>query len=119
MLRWISSNTVYEVEVDRHADFADRERRATSMKSIQRPDESNDTYQSDSDSDLNVKIVESLFKRGKEKLAEGDFGAAERPFPQLAIQGVGKWIPCFCASHSKIGYHGPSSRNILSIEEVG
>ena len=70
MLRWISSNTVYECAEDM------QDKVATEMY---HSGEWND-HQSDSDSDLEVAITRSLQKHGKEKLTSKDFKAAERLF---------------------------------------
>jgi hypothetical protein len=79
MLRWISSNTVYEFENDRDADFAQGGRTASEMR-IQKPDETVDTDQSDSDTDLELEMVQALLKQGQEMLAAEDFKGAERHF---------------------------------------
>jgi len=51
MLRWISSNTVYEFEEDRSTHFTPQGEGSASGKSIQRPGEFRDTDQSDSDTE--------------------------------------------------------------------
>jgi hypothetical protein len=79
MLRWMSSNTVYEFEEEPTAEPSSRQHKVRS--DYPRPVEgSPEPEQSDSDTDLEMEIVQALLKRGKEKFQAKDFGAAERLF---------------------------------------
>ena len=80
MLRWISSNTVYEFEEERAVDLTAQGRKAGSRKNLQPVDEVIESDQPDSDTDLEVEIIQALLKQGKEKLATEDFKGAERLF---------------------------------------
>ena len=79
MLRWISSNTVYEFEEESAAESSSR-RPSHRPGHFQSPEESTTLEQSDSDNDLEVEIFQALLKRGKEKFRAEDFGDAERLF---------------------------------------
>ncbi|OCK78036.1 hypothetical protein K432DRAFT_279567, partial [Lepidopterella palustris CBS 459.81] len=89
MLRWISSNTVYEVEEDRGAVMVARERNVMIGTLSNRLDEDDARSQSDSDSDLELEIVQALMKRGKEKLVTKDFHSAERLFRNCLSRTLG------------------------------
>jgi hypothetical protein len=79
MLRWISSNTVYEFEEEPTAESSSRQYNVRS--DYPHPVEgSPEPEQSDSDTDLEMEIVQALLKRGKEKFQAKDFEAAERLF---------------------------------------
>lgn len=78
MMRWMDSNTVYEVdEDDRGAPVTAQGRNALIDG---RADDANSGVNSDSDSDLEVELVKAMYKRGKEKLTAEDFSSAERLF---------------------------------------
>jgi hypothetical protein len=77
MLRWISSNTVYEFEEEHAGDLAVRGRKS-SGKNVPSVEEVSGSEQSDSDNDLEVEIIQALLKRGKEKLSAKDYGGAEK-----------------------------------------
>ncbi|KAE8448846.1 hypothetical protein EG329_008848 [Mollisiaceae sp. DMI_Dod_QoI] len=79
MIRWISSNTVYEFEEEPAAESSSRRRNLTSGN-LQSVEEDAEQEQSDSDTDLEVEIFQALLKRGKEKFQAKDFGDAERLF---------------------------------------
>jgi len=78
MLRWISSNTVYEFEGE-HESRLDSQRRVRSgnLESIE---EGLGSEQFDSDDDLEMEIIQAMIKKGKEKFEEKDFGGAEKLF---------------------------------------
>lgn len=79
MLRWMSSNTVYGFEEEPTAEPSSRQHKVRS--DYPRPVEgSPEPEQYDSDTDLEIEIVQALLKRGKEKFQAKDFGAAERLF---------------------------------------
>lgn len=81
MLRWISSNTVYESERNFPQAPATHNQREASGKSPQRAAEISGTDQmdhSDSDTDIDAELVQALLKQGKERLYAKDFGGAER-----------------------------------------
>jgi len=77
MLRWISSNTVYEFEGEHDGDSAAQGKKPSGKHSV---DEMSGSEQSDSDNDLEVEIIQALLKRGKEKLTAKDYGGAEKLF---------------------------------------
>jgi tetratricopeptide (TPR) repeat protein len=79
MLRWISSNTVYEFEDEPNSDLSSGVN-VTSEKSLQPVDEGTGSEQSDSDNDLEVEIFQVLLNKGKEKLEAKDYKGAERLF---------------------------------------
>lgn len=79
MLRWISSNTVYEFEAEPVAKTSSTRHKGT-LKQVQSVEESTSPEQSDSDNDLEVEMVQALFRRGKEKLQAKDHQAAEQLF---------------------------------------
>ncbi|KAF4629650.1 hypothetical protein G7Y89_g8493 [Cudoniella acicularis] len=80
MLRWISSNTVYEFEEGPDADPESKGRGSPSRNKFQAVDEVSLSEQSDSDADLEVEMFQALLKLGKEKLEGNDFDSAERLF---------------------------------------
>jgi hypothetical protein len=80
MLRWISSNTVYEFEEERDAESSLSGPKPASGKSLQLVGEGKESDQSDSDGELEAEIIQSLLRRGKDKLASREFEAAERHF---------------------------------------
>jgi len=78
MLRWISSNTIYEFEVQ---DPAESSSRSKSSPAMRLPiGDSTESEQSDSDTDLEVELVEALMRHGQERYQAKDFGVAERLF---------------------------------------
>jgi len=79
MLRWISSNTVCESAEDTE-DKATTEMYHSGEWNLAGLGADNADHQSDSDSDLEVAIIASLLKHGKEKLTSKNFNAAERLF---------------------------------------
>ncbi|KAN0121784.1 hypothetical protein V8E51_000110 [Hyaloscypha variabilis] len=79
MRRWISSKTVSEFEEDRGGESSSKRRNATSNY-LQQVDENTESDQSDSDTDLELEIVQALLKRGKERLEAKDLEASERLF---------------------------------------
>jgi hypothetical protein len=79
MRRWISSKTVSEFEDDRGGESSSKRRNATSNY-LQQVDENTESDQSDSDTDLELEIVQALLKRGKERLEAKDLEASERLF---------------------------------------
>jgi hypothetical protein len=80
ILRWVSSNTVYEFEEDLSHASALQDQNRASGENIQRPSRNTDIDHSDSDNDLEVEIVQALLRRGKERLDAEDFSGAERLF---------------------------------------
>lgn len=80
MLRWISSNTVYEFSENQDAETNRVEEKNVFGKPINTSDVTDELHNSDSDSDLEHEIVQALAHRGKEKLASGDTRGAERLF---------------------------------------
>jgi tetratricopeptide (TPR) repeat protein len=80
MLRWISSNTVYEFEEERDTASSLSGPNAASGKSLELVEEGRESDQSDSDGELEAEIIQSLLRRGKDKLASQEFEAAERHF---------------------------------------
>jgi tetratricopeptide (TPR) repeat protein len=79
MRRWISSKTVSEFEEDRVGESSSK-RRNIASDYRQAVEESTESEQSDSDTDLEMEIVQALLKRGKEKFEAKDLEAAERLF---------------------------------------
>jgi hypothetical protein len=79
MLRWISSNTVCESAEDMQDKVA-TEMYHSGGGNPAGLGEDNIDHQSDSDSDLEIAIIKSLQKHGKEKLISKNFKAAERLF---------------------------------------
>ncbi|KAH8653149.1 hypothetical protein BGZ60DRAFT_179099 [Tricladium varicosporioides] len=79
MLRWISSNTVYEFEQEPTIGPSSR-RHNLMTGDLQSIDDSTGSEQSDSDNDLELEISQALMKLGKEKFQAKDFEAAERIF---------------------------------------
>ena len=80
MLRWVSSNTVYEFEDLSQGSTVQRQKEP-SGQDTQPPGNTSDidhSDHSDSDNDLDVEIVQALLRRGKEKLVMDDFSGAER-----------------------------------------
>ncbi|TVY16454.1 GTP-binding protein rhoA [Lachnellula arida] len=78
MLRWISSNTVYEfAEQDRDSGFQGS--RSSNMKK-RTAEEVSGSEHSDSDNELEIEIIQALLKRGKEKLGAKDYAGAEKLF---------------------------------------
>jgi hypothetical protein len=83
MLRWMSSNTVYEFEEDDLDTRPARRKSPTGAKlgeKLQVVDESSLSEQSDSDADLEMEMLQALLKRGKEKMAGKDLEGAEKFF---------------------------------------
>jgi len=80
MLRWISSNTVNEFEEEKDTESSFSGPKPASGKSLELVDESQDSDQSDSDGELEAEIIQSLLRRGKDKLASQEFEDAERHF---------------------------------------
>ena len=80
MLRWISSNTVYESAEDTMRDKVATEMHHSGGWNPAGLGADNLDHQSDSDSDLEVAVIRSLQKHGKEKLTSKNFKAAERLF---------------------------------------
>lgn len=78
MLRWVSSNTVYEFEEDVQQATSGPGRRAASGKSPQRASDKSENDSSDSDNDLEVEIIQALLRQGQERYDIEDFGGAER-----------------------------------------
>ena len=75
MLRWISSNTVYEFsEQDRDSGFQGS-RSSTKKKHTA---EVSGSELSDSDNELETEILQALLRRGKEKLRLKDYVGAEK-----------------------------------------
>jgi tetratricopeptide (TPR) repeat protein len=79
MLRWISSNTVYEYEEEPNSDLGSGVN-VTSEKCLQPVDEGTGSEQSDSDNDLEAEIFQALLNKGKEKFGAKDYQSAERLF---------------------------------------
>jgi hypothetical protein len=71
MLRWMSSNTVYEFE-DMDTRFPDPSEASTG--------EAPTEYQSDSDSDIENEMIRSLFNEGKKRKEQNDVMGAIRHF---------------------------------------
>jgi hypothetical protein len=80
MLRWISSNTVYEFEEESGTTSSLSGPKAAPGKSLELIEEGNASDQSDFDGELEAEIIQSLLRRGKDKLASQEFEAAERHF---------------------------------------
>lgn len=83
ILRWVSSNTVYEFEEDLPQTSTCHGQKGASEKKPQAGGEASDidqTDHSDSNNYLEVEIVQALLRRGKERLDAEDFGDAERLF---------------------------------------
>jgi hypothetical protein len=80
MLRWISSNTVCESAEDTMQDKVATEMHHSGGWNPAGLGADNLDHQSDSDSDLEVAIIRSLQKHGKEKLTSKNFEVAERLF---------------------------------------
>lgn len=78
MMRWISSNTVYEFDGDQGSETTLQDQKSTSGKGVVSADEVNDSDNSDSDVELEVEIIQEIFKRGKKAFDEDDFQRAER-----------------------------------------
>lgn len=78
MLRWISSNTVYEFDEEPTTESSSKQRKLKS--NLQPVEESTGSEQSDSDSDLEVELLHVLMKHGKEKHLTKDYETAERLF---------------------------------------
>jgi hypothetical protein len=70
MLRWMSSNTVYEF--DEMTPFADPSEASTGDVPTE--------YQSDSDSDIENEMIRTLFNNAKRLKNDGDLTGAERKF---------------------------------------
>ncbi|KAE9382152.1 hypothetical protein N431DRAFT_17323 [Stipitochalara longipes BDJ] len=70
MCRWISSKSVSEFEGDRGESSLSRRKIASNY--LQPVDESTESDQSDSDTDLEIEIVHALLKRGKERFEAKD-----------------------------------------------
>jgi len=79
ILRWVSSNTVYEFEEDLQQSPTRQDVEGASGKKPQQVSDANEGDQSDSDNDLEVEIVKALLRKGKERLDAKDFEGAERP----------------------------------------
>jgi hypothetical protein len=79
MLRWISSNTVYEFEEERSVEASISGPSATT-KRLELEDEGRGSDQSDSDDELEAEMCQALLRLGKDKLASEEFEAAERHF---------------------------------------
>ncbi|KAF1847385.1 uncharacterized protein K460DRAFT_241581, partial [Cucurbitaria berberidis CBS 394.84] len=71
MLRWMSSNTVYEYE-DMEVSFPDPSEASTGDTPTE--------YHSDSDSDIENEMIRSLFNEGKKRKDQGDLAGAVRHF---------------------------------------
>jgi hypothetical protein len=80
ILRWISSNTVHEFEEDGDTESSFSGQKPASGKSLQQIEEDKGSDQSDSDGELEAEVIQSLLRRGKDKLASREFEAAERHF---------------------------------------
>jgi len=80
MLRWMSSNTVYEFAEDHDTNKDIHGGRVSPGKTVALSNVAEDIHNSDSDSDLEYEIVQALMFSGKEKLAAADLGGAERLF---------------------------------------
>jgi hypothetical protein len=78
ILRWVSSNTVYEFEEDLPHASALQDRSGPSGENIPPPRGNTDTDHSDSDNELEVEMFQALLRRGKEKFDAEDFSGAER-----------------------------------------
>jgi hypothetical protein len=74
MLRWISSNTVYEGE----EDPVPQGQQNAFPESFKNPFLDEATYHSESDSDIEQELVKVLFRKGKEKVAAMEYDNAER-----------------------------------------
>lgn len=75
LLRWISSNTIYEFEEETVVGSSSKGR---DLGAIFPPMESQELEQSDSDNELEGEILEALIKVGREKFQAKDFKGAER-----------------------------------------
>lgn len=78
MRRWISSNTVYEYEEEMGTASSISGPQDPFAKGLERTDSGRESDQSDSDGELEAEIIQSLLRRGKDKLAAQEFEAAER-----------------------------------------
>lgn len=79
MMRWISSNTVYEFEEEPNSDLGSGGNEA-SGKPLKPIDERSGSEQSDSDNDLEAELVQAMLNKGKEKFEAKDYKGAERLF---------------------------------------
>jgi hypothetical protein len=79
MLRWISSNTVYEFENNPTAVVSSR-RRVSVLEDAQAVGDDTGLDISDSDSDLEVEMCQALMARGKKLFQADDLEVAERLF---------------------------------------
>ena len=79
VLRWVSSNTVYEFEDMQQANSVPSQR-ASSKKNARRASDTSESDYSDSDNDLEAEIIQALLKRGQKRLDVEDFSGAERVF---------------------------------------
>lgn len=80
MLPWISSNTVYEFEEEGGTASSLPRLKVETGKSLELVEEGRESDQSDSDGELEAEIIQSLLRRGKDKLASQEFEDAERHF---------------------------------------
>jgi hypothetical protein len=78
MRRWISSNTVYEFEEEMGTASSISGPNDPFGKGLELAESGRESDQSDSDGELEAEIVQSLLRRGKDKLASQEFEAAER-----------------------------------------
>jgi hypothetical protein len=78
ILRWISSNIVYEFEGEHESD--PKPRRLGRSGSLELVEKGSGPEQSDSDDDLEMEIIQAMIKRGNEKFEAEDYGGAEKLF---------------------------------------
>lgn len=106
MLRWISSNTVYEFKEERDTESSLSRPKSASGKSLQLLEEDKELDQSDSDGELEAEIIQSLLRRGKDRLASQEFEAAERHFrnclTRASSNGSAVSLHCVLGSRSEI-----------------
>lgn len=80
MRRWISSNTVYEFEEEMGTASSISGPNDPFGKGLELAESGRESDQSDSDGELEAEIIQSLLRRGKDKLASQEYEAAERHF---------------------------------------
>jgi hypothetical protein len=90
MRRWISSNTVYEFEEERGTISSLSGTKVAPGKTLELVEEGSEADQSDSDSELEAEIIQSLLRRGKDKLASREFEDAERHFRNCLTRASSK-----------------------------
>ena len=101
MLRWISSNTVYEFEGEHERDSGFQGSKSSDKKKHS-VEEVSGSEHSDSDNDLEVEIIQALLKRGKEKLGAKDYAGAEKLFRNcLTRTSAGSLVSLHRAPKSK------------------